>query len=83
MNMDIYMIWVQDVEGFVWLSEAWDEDSIDANEAGWDEAKQKARTESGADQIRVVKASIDLGKVIEAFDPPVAELAIISAGEDA
>jgi hypothetical protein len=74
--MNVYLIWTR-TEGYAWLVESWDEESIDANEAGWDEAVQKARTEHGPENIRIIKASIDFDKVLEAFNPPENELTII------
>lgn len=71
--MDIYMIWARS-DGFVWLVESWDDDSISDNANGWEDAKTKAA--KAHDEIRIIKATVDFDKVLAAFNAPETTLAI-------
>lgn len=75
--MDIYMIWAHDPDGgYVWLVDAMDDESTQMNDTGWREIEEAARADHGADNIRIVKAFVDLDAVQAAFDAPTTTLTI-------
>lgn len=67
--MKIMMIWVTDSPDAeeVWLVDAWDEDSVDNNPDGWQAALAKAHTINGAENVRVITATMNGDKVRQAF----------------
>lgn len=67
--MDVYMIWVTDSSGIMWLVEAWDDDSIMSNSDGWEAALAKAEQEHGARFVRVAKTHVDIDAIAESFQP--------------
>lgn len=74
--MDIYMIWAAD-GNFHWLVDAMDDDSIQANDSGWLELKQQAYDDHGYENIRIIKATVDMDAVEAAFKhTPTANLTI-------
>lgn len=72
------MIWAK-LDGFAWLVESWDDDTIMDNPTGWEDAKHKASKGHGSENIRIIKAIVDFDKVLAAFNP--AETTLKIAGE--
>lgn len=80
--MDIYMIWASEIEPngvrSCWLIDAWDDDSVSGNREGWKQAVDKAQAEHGYDNVRIVKGSVDMDAVRNAFEIPRADLNVDS-----
>lgn len=66
--MDVYLIVVQDTEKVFRVLAAWDDDAIQGNPGGWQGAKTEAYADHGAENIRIVRTSIDWDAVACAFD---------------
>lgn len=73
--MKIYMIWAQDKYGYKWMMDAWDDDSVSDNRAGWEAAIKKA--EGDGYSIRVITADLDFDAVDKAFETPSAGALIV------
>lgn len=71
--MDIFMIWVEE-DGFRWLAESWDSETIAENEQGWEEARQKV-ADSHPDSWRIVKGHVPIGVLDAAFSPDAGQIA--------
>lgn len=66
------MLWVcdpSDPAQVYWLEEAWDDDSIQSNSEGWEEAKTKAYTAYGPECVRIVVTTVDMDDIRRAFEP--------------
>ncbi|URP22145.1 hypothetical protein SEA_BIG4_61 [Microbacterium phage Big4] len=70
-TMTVWMIWVTDADpnSEIWLLDAWDEDSIQANREGWTEKVENAFDTYGGAYVRVAKTTVDFDKVRAAFEP--------------
>lgn len=71
--MIIWMIWaaaagVSPLE--LTLVDAWDDDAVSGNREGWENALTVAADMCGAENIRVVKTSVDFDGVLKAFEVP-------------
>lgn len=69
-TMTIWMIWTRDSSEAMWLSDAWDDDSVSENDTGWAEAVAKAHKEHGAENVRILRGDVDFNAVEKAFQIP-------------
>ena len=58
-------------EDTYWTTEAWDENTIDENPQGYEEALKKAQASNGADHVRVLKVQLPEGALAKPFEVPV------------
>lgn len=70
--MDIWMIWGRyPDDDILWLINAWDDDSVANNYDRWSEIVEKAKQDHGQDNIRIVRAPLEMDQVAAAFNPAV------------
>lgn len=70
--MEIHLIFVtvdEDPE-FAWAVDVWDEYSMKVNYDGYAEALSKARENHGPENVRVIRADLDLSVVERAWETP-------------
>jgi hypothetical protein len=69
--MTIWMIWacLSEDTGDVTLVEAWDDDTVSENAAGWAAARTKAEQDHGARNIRITSTTVNIDAVRDAFLP--------------
>lgn len=82
---DIYMIWVYapNDPSTVWLLDAWDAPSVEANHEGWRKVLEKARRDHRHDWVRVIKAPLDMSAVRRAWDTPTSTFGAVEGTSDA
>lgn len=71
--LTVHMIWIQGGDGFIWLHDAWEDDTMAENGPGWREALDKAdkdaKSNGGTYRVQIVKVP----KVHELFKVPTVE----------
>lgn len=70
--MNIFMLWIsdpRDTSQQYWLEEAWDDNSVQTDPEGWEEAKDKAYTSWGPENVRIVVTTVDMDAIRTAFLP--------------
>ncbi|WP_159600561.1 hypothetical protein [Agromyces humi] len=67
---DVWMIWATETErnDVLWLVGAWDDATTAENNLGWADAVKQAKSDHGADNIQIIKTTIDLDAVHAAFN---------------
>lgn len=67
--MKIYTIWVS-TNGFeeAWILDAWDEDSVDGNYSGWEDAVREAKKDHA--EVKVIAINVAISKLRECFELP-------------
>ena len=71
-TLDVWMIWATDPSdpaGVIWLVDAWDQDTVENNQEGWDEAVEKAWAEHGGGNVRISVTSVDYAALEASFKP--------------
>lgn len=69
-RMAVWMIWgTYDDPMFYHLIDAWDDDTVQDNRKGWEAAIEEAYETHGAQNVRVMRTTVNLDKVIQAFQP--------------
>lgn len=72
--MKVYMIWAVEPDNVLddppFLVDTWDEYSVGANEEGWHEAVEKAFTDYGGANVRVMTASFPFSAVRKLWEVP-------------
>lgn len=71
-DLDVWMIWAtdpSDPSGVIWLADAWDQDTVDNNREGWEEAVETARQTHGGGNVRISVTSVNFDALRAAFNP--------------